>query len=121
MSYIFFPNIIDFDSKINGTRIFNAYYEGSANCTSSLILRKKQRFTYRSICFGITEANGNYKIINDTISLRYDNEPNTKYNLIYAVIERKKNKLDKSSEKLLGFRKNDTRALMMTITQNDLK
>lgn len=120
-SSVFFPNIIDFDSKVNGERIFNAYHEGSANCTTSLILRKKHRFTYKAICFGITEANGGYEMVNDTILLKYDNKPKTKYNLIYAVIKRKENKLGKYSEKLLGFRKNDTRALIMKIIQNDLK
>lgn len=116
-----FPNIIDFDSRIYGRRIFYAFYEGSANCTVNLILREKNRFTKSSICFGITEEHGDYEIRNDSIFVTYDNTIGSNYKAYLGVIIKDSNKHKDLPDKVYLYN-NDTliRPLKLTVTKNEL-
>ena len=44
-----------------------AFTEGAANCTTSLKLFENKDFKELNICFGITSAEGKYRIENDTV------------------------------------------------------
>ncbi len=44
-----------------------AFAEGAVNCTTSLKLFKNNEFKELNICFGITSAEGTYRIENDTV------------------------------------------------------
>lgn len=54
-------------NKFDGNDILVAEREGAANCMTTFKLKENNKFTEKSVCFGMTEIKGNYKIINDTI------------------------------------------------------
>lgn len=62
----FYPNGI---IKPKDTRelFLAAFAEGVANCTTSLKLFKNKEFKELNICFGLTSAEGTYRIENDTV------------------------------------------------------
>ncbi|MDY0053070.1 MAG: hypothetical protein RBR79_00265 [Bacteroidales bacterium] len=63
----FFPaGIINFE-QFEGRTILIAQNEGTANCTTTFKLKMGNKFTEKSICFGVNETRGNYKLIKDTI------------------------------------------------------
>ena len=58
--------IINFD-RLEGEDLFIALREGAANCMTTFKLKPNNKFKERSVCFGVSEASGNYEIKNDTI------------------------------------------------------
>ncbi|MDN5215787.1 hypothetical protein QQ020_27160 [Fulvivirgaceae bacterium BMA12] len=61
------PNgIISFD-QFEGEDLFIAQREGAANCMTTFKLKPNNKFKERSVCFGVSETRGSYKILNDTI------------------------------------------------------
>ena len=61
------PNgIVNFD-RLEGEDVFIAQREGAANCMTTFKLKANNKFKERSVCFGVSEARGNYEIKNDTI------------------------------------------------------
>jgi hypothetical protein len=62
----FYPNGI---IKPKETRkiFLEAFTEGAANCTTTLKLFENKDFKELNICFGITSAEGKYRIENDTV------------------------------------------------------
>jgi len=44
-----------------------AQAEGAANCVTTFKLKENNKFVERSICFGVSEIKGYYKIKNDTV------------------------------------------------------
>lgn len=58
--------IINFE-KLEGENFYFAQAEGAANCTSTLKLKKSNKFIYESICFGMEKTKGNYVIDKNTI------------------------------------------------------
>ena len=62
-----FPNgLINFD-KLSGSDLLVAQQEGTANCMTTFKMKDNNTFTEKSICFGVTEIKGNFKIVHDTI------------------------------------------------------
>ncbi len=59
-----------------------AYYEASGGCGSKLSLRVDGSFVNRSVCFGIQETKGLYRISHDTIYFSCDDYP-----FDYAVMD----------------------------------
>lgn len=63
----FYPfGLINFD-RLSGEDLLVAQAEGSANCMTTLKLKDNNTFIERSVCFGVTETKGRYKIVHDTI------------------------------------------------------
>lgn len=58
--------LIDFE-KFEGNDILIAKKEGVANCMTTLKLKDNNKFTEKSVCFGMNEIKGNYNFKNDTI------------------------------------------------------
>jgi len=58
--------LIDFE-KFEGNDILIAKREGVANCMTTLKLKDNNKFTEKSVCFGMNEIKGNYNFKNDTI------------------------------------------------------
>lgn len=58
--------LIDF-WKFEGNDILIAKREGAANCMTTFKLKENNKFTEKSVCFGMTEIKGDYKLKNDTI------------------------------------------------------
>ena len=58
--------VINFE-QLEGESVLVAAGEGSANCTTTLKLKDNFTFKQRSVCFGVTEINGEYHLQNDTI------------------------------------------------------
>jgi len=66
--------IINFE-KLEGENLYFAQAEGAANCTSTLKLKKSNKFIYESICFGMERTKGNYIIEKNIIYFKnYDKE-----------------------------------------------
>ena len=66
LTYFFPFGFINFD-RLSGDDLLVAQREGAANCMTTLKLKDNNTFTERSVCFGVTEIKGNYKIVHDTI------------------------------------------------------
>ena len=63
----FFPfGLINFD-RVSGDDLLVAQREGAANCMTTIKLKDNNKFIEKSVCFGVTEIKGNYKIVRDTI------------------------------------------------------
>ena len=81
------PNgLVDFE-KFESENILIAQREGAANCMTTLKLKKNNKFTEKTVCFGMSEINGDYKYRNDTIffeNVNLNMEENEFYK--YAVI-----------------------------------
>lgn len=58
--------LIDFD-KWEGDDVLVAGREGVANCYTYFKLKDDYTFKEKSICFGISEVKGTYRLVNDTI------------------------------------------------------
>jgi len=113
--------LIDFD-KLEGADLLIAEREGSANCRTTFKLKVNNKFTEKTICFGITEIKGDYKLENDTIFFenvvagRGENEV-CKFAVIRPSIFNK----DGKHFDLIRFKDlNDTTGYELWITKNDL-
>ncbi|MFT3919554.1 hypothetical protein [Cloacibacterium sp.] len=71
--------IINFE-KLEGENVYFAQAEGVANCTSTLKLKKTNKFIYESICFGMEKTKGNYIIKNDSIYFKNFNKNKFQFN-----------------------------------------
>ena len=61
---------------------FKAFHEGGGGCGSTLYFREDGSFVDRSVCFGIKETKGSYRISNDTIYFSCDD-----FAFDYAVMD----------------------------------
>ncbi|QEC67168.1 hypothetical protein FRZ67_07625 [Panacibacter ginsenosidivorans] len=77
--------IIDFDS-LQGRDLLIAGAEGAANCTTTFKLKDNNKFYERSICFGISEINGEYYLSGDTIKFKNINSHSVKDSYDFAII-----------------------------------
>jgi len=67
LSFYLYPRgIIDF-AQFESESLLIASIEGAANCRKTLTLKADNTFKEKSICFGLTEITGKYRISNDTI------------------------------------------------------
>lgn len=113
--------LIDFD-QFEGNNVLVAQREGAANCMTTLKLKDDFTFKEQSICFSVTENNGNYHLQNDTIY--FDNvsvgvHEDKFYE--FAVIE--PSKFDKSGKyfELIRYKNlTDTVGHSLWITKNEL-
>jgi hypothetical protein len=66
LTYFFPFGFINFD-RLSGDDLLVAQREGAANCMTTFKLKDNNTFTERSVCFGVTEIKGDYRIARDTI------------------------------------------------------
>ena len=112
--------LINFDI-FEGKDILIAQSEGAANCTTTFKLKENNRFIERSICFGVTEIKGTYKLKNDTIF--FENVVGRSGNEYYkfALIRHSDSNLDSEHLELVRYEAlNDTIGNGLWITENDL-
>ena len=113
--------LINFD-KLEGDNILVAEREGSANCMTTLKLKENNRFVERSVCFGVTEIKGTYKLKNDTIYFENVDSSRQKYEYHkFAVIKQSKYRSDKKVVDFVRYtNSNDTIEYELFITKNEL-
>ena len=113
------PNgIINFD-KLEGEDLFIAQREGAANCMTTFKLKPNNKFKERSVCFGVSEARGNYKIKNDTIFFSDVSVPrgNEEY-YEFGILKKSKYRDEKA---LFRYRsRSDTIGNELWITKNEI-
>jgi hypothetical protein len=113
--------LIDFD-KLEGDNILVAQGKGAANCMTTFKLKENNKFTERSVCFGVKETKGNYKLTNDTIY--FENvEPGRHEDEFYkfAIIRPSKFDEDGKHFDLVRYKSlNDTTGHALSITKNEL-
>ena len=112
---------IDFD-KFESNDILVAQHEGAANCMTTFKLKENNQFTEKSVCFGMTEIKGDYKIINDTIyfaNVQLGRGENKFY--MFALIRPSKYNKDNKHFDLVRYKDlTDTTGYKLSITKNDL-
>lgn len=101
--------IINFD-KLEGENLYFAQSEGAANCTSTLKLKKSDKFIYESVCFGFDKTKGNYEIKKDSIFFR--NFDKRKFQFEFGKIDKKGNNI------ILYRKKNDKNPYSIPIINN---
>jgi len=120
---VFFPaGLINFE-KFESESILIAQREGAANYLTTLKLKKNKKFNERTVCFGITEITGTYKLIGDTIFFDYDS-PSRQQNKYYkfAIIKNVDSNNKKYKGDLVRFEDNsDTTGIALWIIKNELK
>lgn len=113
--------LIDFD-KLEGDDVLVAEREGAANCMTTLKLKDDFTFSERSVCFGISETKGNYRLQNDTIY--FDNVSIGRHEsgfYEFAVINPSKRENSKILGDLVRYKEvTDTKGHELWIIKNDL-
>ena len=121
LTFLFPFGIINFE-KLSGNDLLVAQREGSANCMTTLKLKDNNTFTEKSICFGVREIRGNYKIVHDTIyfeNVDLGRHHDSFYQ--FAVIRPSNINQDQKHFDLVRFRNlNDTTGYELSIIKNDL-
>lgn len=119
-SFLFPYGLVD-SNVIEAPNIIYARYEGVANCTETLKIKKNNKFIHTSICFGVDEYNGTYLILGDTIKLQYEDKAPFPSNVAYGiiVIDNPKSGTDKGT---IMYHKdsNDKEPIPLTIKKYDL-
>lgn len=113
------PNgIINFD-QLEGEDLFVAQREGVANCMTIFKIKPNNQFKERAVCFGISEARGNYFIRNDTIFFsEVSVSPGDEAYYEFAIVKKSKYS-DKDA--LFRYRNSaDTIGNELWITKNEL-
>ncbi|MCZ8217659.1 MAG: hypothetical protein O9262_15550, partial [Cyclobacteriaceae bacterium] len=116
------PNgLINFD-KLEGKDLFIAQREGSANCMITFKLKDNNKFLERSVCFGVTEVRGDYKLIGDTIvffNVELGRDESEYYQ--FAIIKPAGDKFPNRVGDLIRYKdQNDTTGQEIWIIKNDL-
>jgi hypothetical protein len=113
--------LIDLD-KLEGDNILIAEKEGSANCMTTLKLKDNFKFSVRSVCFGITEIKGKFRLQNDTIFFDYVNVGRHENELYkFGIVNLSNSNNSKSIPYLTIYKKlTDTNGHKLWITKNDL-
>lgn len=112
--------IINFEA-LQGADLLIASREGGGNCATVLKLKQSKFFKERSVCFGITEVEGNYELIHDTIyfkNIRPISQKNDYYK--FAIIEPSRHIIKDKIYVLTRYKSlNDTIGSELWITKNE--
>lgn len=118
LTLIFFKpfGVIDFE-KLEGKDLLIAQSEGAANCLLTLKLKDNNTFTEKSVCFGVTKINGNYKIRQDTIFFENTNESYAEF----AVLKNSTSKTDSQKLYLVKYENlKDTSRYRLAVIRNKI-
>jgi hypothetical protein len=113
--------LIDFE-RFEGNDVLVAEREGSANCMTTLKLKDDFTFKERTVCFGMTELKGTFRIVQDTIY--FDNtDAGRQVDKFYKFAVIKPTKF--SNHRILGDivmyeNADDTAGHILWITRNEL-
>lgn len=112
-------NLGTFDGAIT----FTAQREGSANCMTTLTLRKNNTFNERTTCFSVSEIKGSYTIKGDTIFFNDDSNGIKKKEFYkFAVIKINQELNENYLGDLIMYKEyTDTIGVNLWIIKNDLK
>jgi hypothetical protein len=112
--------IIDFE-RFESKDVLIAQREGDANCMTTVKLKKNKRFRERNVCFGVSKAEGQYSMHNDTITF-YDIELSREKEFYkFAVIKLPDSLSESDIGDLILYRElKDTTPLRLWIIKNDL-
>jgi hypothetical protein len=118
----FFPfGVIDFD-RLSGDDLLVAQREGAANCMTTFKLKSNKTFIEKSVCFGVTEIKGNYKLVHDTIyfqNVELGRHEDGFYK--FAIIRPSKYNKDSKHFDLVRFKDfSDTAGHVLWIVKNNL-
>lgn len=108
--------------KFESPSILIAQREGAANCTTTLKLKENKQFVETSVCFGISEITGTYRVVNDTIyfenvSLGRTNEEFYEFAVIKSIP-----KNDRYVGEIVRFKnRTDTTGITLWVIKNELK
>lgn len=118
MIYLF-PNGLINCYKSEGENLFVAQREGAANCNTVFKIKPQNRFTERTVCFGIEEISGLYYLKEDTIfftDVKCSRENQDYFE--YALF--KKSEFSQREELFRYENRKDTVGIELWITKNDL-
>ena len=120
--YIRPDGIINFE-KFQGNDLLIAEREGAANCYTTLKLKENNKFSEKSICFGVSEITGKYSIKGDSIffsDVQLGRDKSEYYQ--FAVIKQSASENKKIIGELKRFMNySDTLPHELWITKNELK
>ena len=88
LTYTYPFGFINFKKIIYGDDIFYAQYEGVANGTINLKLKKDNYFIERSVFWGAEKEFGKYKIKNDTLFFEFNNKSNFNQKNSFGLLEK---------------------------------
>jgi len=113
--------LINFE-KLEGKDLFVAQREGAANCMTTFRLKENNKFTERSVCFGMTEIKGNYKLKGDTIffsNVELGRDESEYFE--FAIIKQSNGKDENRLGDLIRYKnQSDTTGQEIWIIKNDL-
>lgn len=119
---VFPRGIIDFDT-LEGEDLLIAQREGAANCTTTLKIKPGNKFKLLSVCFGIEEKKGTYRMKNDTIFFE-KTEDDRMYEYGVLVLGDSAKQVYKDQNVIGKIRlyktASDTRGYELYITKNEL-
>lgn len=119
--YVWPTGIIRFE-KWEIRAVLIASREGSANCTTTIKLYSDFTFSERSVCFGIEELKGRFRIQEDTIYFDKIQARKAKKYYSYAIIRSSLDKFSSKTYDLCCFEyKGDTTEYVLGIVKNELK
>jgi len=118
---ILFPYGMVDSATFEEPNVIYAQYEGVADCTQTLKIKKSGRFKYTSICFGVDEYAGTYKIIGDTIKLQYESKAPLESKLAYGIIKLDSIVSENDTGKIMYYKDlREEKPIPLTIAQYDL-
>ncbi len=113
--------LINFN-RLEENDILIALREGAANCMTIFKLKENNKFTEKSVCFGMTEIKGDYILKNDTIffeNVKLGRGEDEFYK--FAIIRPSKFNKDNDHFDLIRYKNlSDTTGHELWITKNDL-
>lgn len=121
-SSFFYPSgIINFE-KFNAESLLVAQREGAANCLTTLKLRSDNTFIERTVCLGITETTGRYRMQGDTVyfeEVSLGTHESEFYK--YAIIEKRTTQNKNNLGNLVKYKDlSDSTGLSLWIVKNEL-
>lgn len=112
--------LVDFD-KFSGQDLLIAQREGTANCMTTFKLKENNKFVERSVCFGVSEIDGDFEIINDTIYFSNVNLPrgDTSYYDFALIMPSRFGTVNNKFDLIRYENKNDTIGHELWIIKNE--
>ncbi|MCT4637455.1 MAG: hypothetical protein N4A72_07085 [Bacteroidales bacterium] len=112
--------LVDFD-KFSGQDLLIAQREGAANCMTTFKLKENNKFVERSVCFGVSEIDGDFEIINDTIYFSNVNLPrgDTSYYDFALIMPSRFGTVNNKFDLIRYENKNDTIGHELWIIKNE--
>lgn len=121
LSFFYPGGLINYE-KFESDSILIAQREGAANCMTTFKLKENNKFSERSVCFGVSQITGDYELINDTIFFSNVVLPrHEKEYYKYAIIQPSRLKIINNNYDLVRYsNENDTTGHTLWIIKNEI-